>query len=79
MSIMNITVCMFQEICKKSVGFYNNGAFTIVIPRSEILKWFTHQSVGDTVGAQVTHQNKNKWIGIVVCGVPRPGPNLGAI
>ncbi|KAL4594475.1 hypothetical protein ACB092_12G023600 [Castanea dentata] len=67
-----------EEICKKSIEFYNNGAFTIVIPGSEIPKWFMHQSVGDTVSAQVTHQNENKWIGIAVCGVPMPGPNFGS-
>ena len=63
-------VCMFQKICRKSIGFHNNGVFTAVIPVSEIPKWFTHQSEGDTVSAQVTHQNENKWIGIVVCAVP---------
>ena len=79
MSILNIMVCMFQEICKKFVEEYNHGGFGIVIPRSEILKWFTHQSGGDTVNAKVTHQNENKWIGIVVCVVPKPFPNFDGI
>ena len=47
-------VCMFQEICKKFIGRYNKGGFNIVVPGCEIPKWFTHQSVGDTVSAQVT-------------------------
>ena len=79
MSILNIMVCMFLEIYKKSVQFHYLCAFNIVILGSEILKWFTHQSVGDTVSAQFTHQNKNKWIGIVVCVVPMPCPNFGNI
>ena len=62
-------VCMFQEICEKSIKFHYNGTFDIVIPGSEIPKWFTHQSVGDIVSAQVSHQNENKWIGIDVCAV----------
>ena len=70
-------VCMFQEIYRKSIGFHNNGAFTIVIPGSEILKWFTHQSVGDTISTQVTHHNENKWIGIAMCVVPCP--NFGSL
>ena len=48
-----------------------------MIPGSEIPKWFTHQSVGDTVSAQVTHHNENKWIGIAVCVVP--WPNFGSL
>ena len=47
-----------------------------MIPGSEISKWFTHQSVGDTVSAQVTHQNENKWIRIAVCVVPMACPNF---
>ena len=54
MSIMKIMVCMFQEISKKSLKFYSDVGFNIVIPGSEVPKWFTHQSVGDTVSAQVT-------------------------
>ena len=69
-------VCMFQEIYKKSVQFHYLCAFNIMIPGSEIPKWFTHQSVGDTVSAQFTHQNENKWIGIVVCVVLMPCPNF---
>ena len=68
-------VCMFQEICEKSKRIYNDGGFTIVIPGCEIPKWFTHQSVGDTVNAQVTPQNENKWIGIAMCAVPMTFPN----
>ena len=45
---------------------------------SEIPKWFTHQSVRNTVSAQVTHHNENKWIGIAVCGVAMPCPNFGS-
>ena len=74
MSIMKIMVCMFQEISKKSLKFYSDVGFNIVIPGSEVPKWFTHQSVGDTVSARVTHQNENKWIGIAVCGVPKSCP-----
>ena len=69
---------MFQEICKKSVKFPFKSGFNIAIPESEIPKWFTHQSVGDTVSAQVTHQNENKWIGIAVCGVTMPSSNFGS-
>ena len=68
-------VCMFQEICKNPMLFFFRFAFNIVILGSEIPKWFMHQSVGNTVSAQFTHQNKNKWIGIFVCAVPMAYPN----
>ena len=77
MSILNIMVCMLQEICKKSIGFQKHSAFNIVIPESEIPKWFTHQSVGNTVSAQVTQTNENKWIGIAMCAVPMAYPKFG--
>nr|POF06604.1 disease resistance protein rml1b [Quercus suber] len=66
-----------EEICEKSIGVYNDGGFNIVIPGREIPKWFTHQSVGDTVSAQVTHLNENKWIGIAMCAVPMAYPDSG--
>ena len=57
-----------------------NIMFIIVIPGSEIPKWFSHQKAGAIVNAQVTHPNKNlniqvpshscnKWIGMAVCTV----------
>ena len=78
MSILNIMVCMFQEICKQSPRLGSCAAFNVVFPGSEIPKWFKHQSVGNVVNAQVTHPNKNvniqvpsrssnKWIGIALC------------
>ncbi|KAF3967643.1 hypothetical protein CMV_008371 [Castanea mollissima] len=65
-----------EEICKEFIGPYILGGFIfkIVIPGCEIPKWFTHQSVGNTVSAQVTHPNKNKWIGIAMCVVPMAYP-----
>ena len=65
-------VCMFQEIHKQSIIIGLYGAFNIVIPGSEIPKWFRHQSVGNIVNAQVTHWNENKWIGIAVCAMSCP-------
>ena len=71
-------VCMFQEICKQSVILGSCATFNVVIPGSEIPKWFKHQSVGNIVNAQVTHlkrnvniqvlfRSSNKWIGMAVC------------
>ena len=76
--------CMFQEICKQSI--HDFGPFcdlNIVIPESEIPKWFSHQSVGYIVYAKFTHPNKNvnlqvpscssnKLIGIAMCAVSCP-------
>jgi hypothetical protein len=47
---------------------YNIG---LVIPGSEIPKWFSHQSVGASMNLQVPLEgcNNNKWEGIVVCSV----------
>ncbi|KAL4594467.1 hypothetical protein ACB092_12G023200 [Castanea dentata] len=56
-----------EEICKKSIKKPIGFNFNIVIPGCEIPKWFTHQSVGHTVSAQITHRNENKWIGIAMC------------
>ena len=63
-------ICMFQEICKQFIhDFVPFCAFNIVISGSEILKWFTHQGVGNIVNAQVTYRNENKWIGNTMCVV----------
>ena len=65
-------VCMFQDIDKEFIESTLAAIFVIIIPGSEILRWFSHQSVGAIVNAQVTHPNKNvlsKWIGIDVCVV----------
>ncbi|KAL4594474.1 hypothetical protein ACB092_12G023500 [Castanea dentata] len=73
---LSLINCFKLEICKKFIGIYNRGGFNIMIPGCEIPKWFTHQSVGDTVSAQVTHPNKNKWIGIAMCAVPLAYPGF---
>ncbi|XP_050254268.1 TMV resistance protein N-like [Quercus robur] len=78
-NMLGMLLKAYEKIYKKSIGFHNNGAFTSVILGSEIPKWFTHQSEGDTVSAQVTHQNENKWIGIVVCVVPMPCLNCESL
>ena len=69
MSILNIMVCKFQETYRKYLKYQNEGALNIVIPGSEISKWFRHQSMGNIVNSQVTYMNKNEWIGIAVCAV----------
>ncbi|XP_075648912.1 TMV resistance protein N-like [Castanea sativa] len=64
-----------HEIRKKSIKIQFGCNFNIVIPGCEIPKWFTHQSVGDTVSAQITHRNENKWIGIAMCDMRRYYPD----
>ena len=80
---------MFQEMYKESIKFPYISTFSIVIPRSEIPKWFSHQSAGAIVNAQVIHPNKNlniqvpshlcnKWIGMAMCAIfnyPNLHPN----
>ena len=45
--------------------------FGMLIPGSEIPKWFSHQSVGASINLQVPLEgcNNNNWEGIVVCPV----------
>ena len=79
-------VCMFQGIYKEPIAPHLKAIYSIVIPGSEIPSWFSHQSMGTTVNARVTHLNKNvniqvpsclcnKWIGLAGCAV-FSGPNL---
>ncbi|XP_030937948.1 TMV resistance protein N-like isoform X2 [Quercus lobata] len=70
-NVLRMLLTFHQELRKQSIYF---GYFNIVIPGSEIPTWFSHQSVGNIVKAQVTHPNKNlqsvlsnKWIGLAVC------------
>ena len=49
-------------------GYIDSG---LLIPGSEIPKWFSHQSVGASMNLQVPLEgcNNNNWEGIVVCTV----------
>ena len=41
-SILNIMICMFQDIDKESIESTLAAIFVIVITGSEILRWFSH-------------------------------------
>ena len=57
--------CMFQGYCGEGVGDSH-----VIIPGSEIPKWFSHQNVGALVSLQVPSDLLcNKLIGIAVCAV----------
>jgi hypothetical protein len=51
--------------------FQEHGGGRLLIPGSEIPKWFSHQSVGASMNLQVALDEccNNKWEGIVVCAV----------
>lgn len=53
-------ICMFQSHCKQD-------SYSLVIPGSQIPKWFSHQNVGTSVNLQVPSHLCNKFKGIVVC------------
>ncbi|XP_075647851.1 TMV resistance protein N-like [Castanea sativa] len=57
-----------EESCKQSI-FCRFAAYDLVIPGSEIPQWFSHQSVGNIVNAQVPSHSSNKCFGIAVCAV----------
>ena len=72
-------VCMLQGIYKEP----KVATISTFIPGSEIMEWFSHQSVGNIVKAQVTpwKQNVNiqipthscnKWMGMAACAVFSP-------
>uniref|UniRef100_A0A7N2MFZ4 ADP-ribosyl cyclase/cyclic ADP-ribose hydrolase n=1 Tax=Quercus lobata TaxID=97700 RepID=A0A7N2MFZ4_QUELO len=44
-------------------------AYHVVIPGSEIPKWFSHKNVGDSVNLQVPSNLGNKLMGIAACAV----------
>ena len=68
-------VGMFQGM---KIGLYLGldrlDTVNIVIPGSEIPRWFSHQNAGAKVNAHVTHSSHscNKWIGIAGCAVFSP-------
>ena len=49
--------------------FQGDEAYIIVIPGGEIPKWFSHQSVGNSVNLQVPSNLCNKLMGVAVCAV----------
>ncbi|XP_023908119.1 disease resistance protein Roq1 [Quercus suber] len=57
-----------KETCKQST-FCRFVVYDLVIPGSEILQWFSHQSAGNIVNAQVPSHSSNKCFGIAVCAV----------
>nr|POF16151.1 disease resistance-like protein csa1 [Quercus suber] len=57
-----------EETCKQST-FCRFVVYDLVIPGSEILQWFSHQSAGNIVNAQVPSHSSNKCFGIAVCAV----------
>nr|POF16149.1 hypothetical protein CFP56_24175 [Quercus suber] len=44
-NVLRMLLTIHQEICKQSIISYPFGSFNIVIPGSEIPKWFSHQSI----------------------------------
>ncbi|XP_075650572.1 uncharacterized protein LOC142621148 [Castanea sativa] len=70
-------VGMFQGI--KPAGLYSGSkpivTFNIVIPGSEIPRWFRHRSAGVKGNALVAHPSHscNKWIGMAMCAGFSPG------
>jgi Leucine-rich repeat (LRR) protein len=61
---LSIMICMFQEHSKKN----RNNPF-LIIPGSEIPKWFSHQKVGASMNLQVPSDLFYKCMGITVCVV----------
>lgn len=57
--------CMFQGQCDQN----STDGYDLVIPGSEVPKWFIHQSEGASVNLQVPSDLCNKWIGIALCCV----------
>ena len=58
---------MFQGLYSAPKNKRPRAACRLYIPGSEISKWFSHQSVGNIVNAQVTHSEE--WMGMAVCSI----------
>ena len=55
--------CIFQ-------GWQDHSYYQVIIPGSEIPKWFSYQNVGGSVNLQVPSDLlDNKLMGIAVCAV----------
>ena len=59
-------VFMFQEIC---IHDSIVGKFDLVIPGSEIPKWFRYQTMGNGMNIRVPSYLSNKWMGMALCCV----------
>ncbi|XP_050254804.1 disease resistance protein Roq1-like [Quercus robur] len=77
---LNVSGVTFREppfsivLLKNLKGLYSapknkrpRATCRLLIPGSEISKWFSHQSVGNIVNAQVTHSKE--WMGMAVCSI----------
>ena len=58
---------MFQGLYSAPKNKRPRATCRLLIPGSEISKWFSHQSVGNIVNAQVTHSKE--WMGMAMCSI----------
>ena len=64
--------------------FQRKGIHQFAIPRRDILKWFTHQSIGASMNLQVPSNLCNKLMGVTVCAIfvlcqHHPFPQLNSL
>ena len=68
-SLKSLSVSLSLPLLVQKIESYPYKKTEIVIPGSEILKWFSHRSKGTNVNIEQPSHLCNQWMGIAICVV----------
>uniref|UniRef100_A0A2N9G555 ADP-ribosyl cyclase/cyclic ADP-ribose hydrolase n=1 Tax=Fagus sylvatica TaxID=28930 RepID=A0A2N9G555_FAGSY len=67
--LIDILLARLKALLQGLPRQYPMGRYNLVIPGSEIPKWFSHQNMGDEVNINEPSHLCNEWMGIAVCAL----------